>query len=219
MIWKLLRQLVARVKSNKLENPGEDEITLMLNRAAKDSGSDEHLAALLYPDLKRIAVSRMRAERPDHTLQATALVSELYLHLLRQPDTQWTNRTHFLLAASKAMHRLLVDHARARRARKRGGTWRRLPLEEIADKYAGFDSVQVLEVDELLERLAKEEPRMASVVELKFFGGLTFAEIGEVLSVDERTAKRDWALARVWFKGQWSERDVGDGMGEDQSAV
>jgi RNA polymerase sigma factor (TIGR02999 family) len=132
---------------------------------------------------------------------------------------QWTNRSHFLLAASQAMHRLLVDHARARRARKRGGAWRRLPLEDIADQYAGFDSVQVLEVDELLKRLAEDEPRMASVVELKFFGGLTFSEIGGVLAVDERTAKRDWALARVWFRGKWSERDVGDGVGEDQSAV
>jgi RNA polymerase sigma factor (TIGR02999 family) len=222
MIWKLLRQLVDRMTVNKTENPSEDEITLLLNRkTGEDATSHDRLAELLFPDLKRIAISRMRGERSDHTLQATALVNELYLHLLRQSGTQWTDRSHFLLAASQAMHRLLVDHARAKRARKRGGTWLRMPLDEVGDKYAGFDSLQVLEVDELLARLAKNEPRMASVVELKFFGGLTFSEIGDVLAVDERTAKRDWALARVWFRGQWSEggSDVGGGMGENQNTV
>ena len=203
---------------NEAGTPADTEITILLNKSTGgDNASRDRLAALLYPDLKRIAVSRMRAERADHTLQPTALVNELYLQLLTRSGKQWNDRNHFLLVASKAMKRMLVDHARAKNARKRGGGHIQQPLEEVGDPYGRIDYVQVLEVDQLLTRLAVEEPRMASVVELRFFLGLTFNEIGEVLAIDARTAKRDWALAREWFKGQWGQggSDVGSGMGED----
>lgn len=172
------------------------------------------LAAQLYPELRRIASARMRRERPDHTLQATALVNELYVQLLQRPGVPWTDRNHFLVAASQAMHRLLVDHARARGSQKRGGGWRRIEMADEHGRPSEDATILVLELDELLSRLAKEEPRMASVVELKFFGGLTFTEIGGALGVDERTAKRDWTLARAWLRGQLIPNDV-SGVGED----
>lgn len=194
--------------------PAAEDITSMLN-GSFDPASKDRLARLLYPELKKIARSRLQRERQGHTLQATALVSELYLHLLQKPDVKWTSRNHFLLAASQAMHRLLVDHARARKAQKRGGGINAMELEDSWIAGNGQDVLQVLEVDALLGRLAEREPRMASVVEMKFFGGLTFAEIGSVLGVDERTAKRDWTLARGWLRWQMGQHDS-TGMGENQ---
>jgi RNA polymerase sigma factor (TIGR02999 family) len=205
-------------EKKELEPEHEHEETIFqVNRlAGADLDSRERLIALLYPELKRIATAHMRRERPDHTLQPTALVNELYLHLLRRPDAAWTSRKHFLVAASQAMHRLLVDYARTKSTQKRGGSWSRLEIQDPDGKISGEETIRVLELDELLTRLAEKEPRMASVVELKFFGGLTFAEIGEALGVDERTAKRDWTLARVWLRGQL-ESDDGGRVGENQS--
>jgi RNA polymerase sigma factor (TIGR02999 family) len=176
------------------------------------------LATELYPELRRIAAARMRRERSDHTLQATALVNELYIQLLRKTGTAWTDRNHFLFAASQAMHRLLVDHARARESQKRGGGWNRLEISDEHGPASENSTILVLELDELLTSLAKEEPRMASVVELKFFGGLTFSEIGSVLNMDERTAKRDWTLARAWLRGKLNSNDR-TGVGEDQGTI
>jgi RNA polymerase sigma factor (TIGR02999 family) len=177
---------------------------------------DEALTAVLYPELKRIAQSRMRRERSDHTLQATALINELYLRLLKNPDFVWKDRNHFLLSASQAMRNLLVDHARERKSGKRGGDWIRVDLTD-AGTIAPYDAEQIVEVDQVLSELAKKEPRMAQVVELKFFSGMTFEEIGEVLGVDQRTAKRDWTLARVWLAERLGRpnNNERDGMGAD----
>jgi len=213
MMWRLLKRLMRPVDPNQEPEPGLGEITSDLNRSL-DPRIQERLAARLYPELKRIAAAHMRRERGDHTLQATALVNELYLHMLQRPNVAWTSRNHFLLAASQAMHRLLIDHARGRRAGKRGGSWIRLDIDDPGVKMPDPQPIELLELDELLKRLAGQEPRMARVVELKFFGGLTFKEIGDVLDVDERTAKRDWTLARRWLRGQL-ETDDGRGVGED----
>jgi RNA polymerase sigma factor (TIGR02999 family) len=140
----------------------------------------------------------MRRERPDHTLQPTALVNELYLHLLQRPDLNWADREHFLLSASRAMHNLLIDHARARGTLKRGGGWARVDLDEPGETAAGLD---MLELAELLSVLETKEPRMADVVRLKFYVGLSVVEIAEALGIDERSVKRDWALARQWLRG------------------
>jgi RNA polymerase sigma factor (TIGR02999 family) len=155
----------------------------------------------MYPELKRIAEGRMRAERSDHTLQPTALVNEFYLHFARLQGLSWKNRVHFLAVASNVMRRVLVDHARAHGAAKRGHGSAKLQIEglELGTAWPAYD---VVEIHELLERLAAEEPRMARVVELRYFGGLTNKEIGEVLMVDERTVKRDWQVARAWLFGQ-----------------
>lgn len=214
MIWRLLKRLVKGMKSEGGFETRDHEVTARLNEGAEASReSQDQLAAQLYPELRRIARARLRNERPDHTLQPTALVNELYLQLLRRPEVTWTSRKHFLLSASKAMHHLLVDHARAKRAEKRGGNWQPVEIEDPGDKSAE-GGIEALELDELMTRLAEKEPRMAHIVELRFFGGLTLTEISDVLGIDERTVKRDWALARAWLRGHL-ERNEGGRVGED----
>ena len=177
------------------------EITGMFS--ASSGGDAERRAALierLYPELKRIAGLHMSRERPDHTLQPTALVNEFFLDFARRTDLKWQNRAHFLAAASQAMKRLLIDHARGRSATKRGGPTLRVQLEGL-DLPGRVSEVDTHTLKDLLDRLEAEEPRMAQVVELRCFGGLTHAEIGEILGLDERTIKRDWQVARAWLYG------------------
>jgi len=156
----------------------------------------------LYPELKRIAAFRMKRERPDHTLQPTALVNEFFIRLAAKPEFEWQSRAHFLAAASVAMRRLLVDHARNHRCAKNGGDVVRVQIEGDFREAADVDGTDMLAFDELLRHLEKEEPRMAQVVELRCFGGLTHAEIAEVIGTDERTAKRDWQVAKAWLAGK-----------------
>lgn len=166
---------------------------------AGDEASRAQILEAFYPELKRIAEGHMRRERRDHTLQPTALVNEFFLVLAKQRKFTVNGRAHFLAIASRAMRRLLIDHARSHSALRRGGAVVNIELDpETAGSRGGFD---MLELDELLDRLTAEEPRMAKVVELKCFGGLTFEEIAQVLSIDERTAKRDWQVARAWLFG------------------
>jgi RNA polymerase sigma factor (TIGR02999 family) len=169
----------------------------LLAASETDAEARDAAITLLYPELKRIAEAHMRHERPDHTLQATALVSEFFMEYARSPSITARNRLQFLKLASIAMRRLLVDYARARGAEKRGGDRIRLDFEGIDEPGRGPQHLS--EIDELLEQLAREDPRMAQVVELKFFGGLTNAEIGEALDMSERTVKRDWQVARAWM--------------------
>src|SRR5262249_11506792 len=151
-----------------------------------DERARSQLVALLYPELRRIAESRMRTERLDHTLQPTALVNEFFLQLARQAPLSCRSRSHFLAAASQALRRLLIDHARSRAAGKRGGNPLRIQLDDfvLQQDDPGLD---VVVLGQLLDRLASEEPRMAKVVDMHCFGGLTHQEIGEALGVDERT--------------------------------
>jgi RNA polymerase sigma factor (TIGR02999 family) len=159
------------------------------------------LVARMYPELKRIAENRMRGEREFHTLEATALVSEFFLELARQQQFTWQNRAHFLAVASQAMKRLLIDYARSRGAEKRGGGHLHIQIDAL--NLSTKDGVlDLLEFNNLLERLWSEEPRMAQVVEMRCFGGLTNKEIAEALGVDERTVKRDWQVARAWLVSQ-----------------
>ncbi len=154
--------------------------------------------ALLYRELHAMARRRLRHERPGTTLQTTALVHEAYLRLVDQRRIEWRDRGHFLALAATMMRRVLVDRARARQAAKRGAGEAAIALADVAA--AGVDpAVEVLAVDGALERLARDFPRPARVVELRFFGGLELAEIGAALDVTERTAQRDWAFARAWL--------------------
>ena len=190
------------------------DVTLLLQRwGTGDAEVRDELISLLYPELKRIAESRLRSERRDHTLQPTALVSEFFLRLARQSELSWRNRAHFLAVSSQIMRRLLIDYARSHNADKRGGGAVRLQLDElaIAGNRSGIDA---MEFDELLEILAKQEPRMAQVAEMRCFGGLTNGEIGEALGVDERTIKRDWEVAGAWLRGQLRK-----GKGNDSRRV
>jgi RNA polymerase sigma factor (TIGR02999 family) len=177
------------------------EITGILQRwNAGDPGACEELINFMYPELKRIAEARMRSERDDHTLQATALVSEFFLQLARREDIVWQNRQHFLATASQAMKRMLIDHARARRAAKRGTGDPALRIDLLSDVHSE-DPVDMIDFNTYLERLWLEEPRMAQIVELHSFGGLTHAEIADIIGVDERTVRRDWRVARAWLVG------------------
>lgn len=198
---------------------GDDPWSGLPDLLAESETSEEardQLVTRLYPELKRIAEAHMRRERPDHTLQATALVSEFFVHIAKSPGFLPRTRTQFLIVASVAMRRLLVDYARARNAEKRGGERVRVDIEH-ADPSQSTRIVDILEIDELLSRLAASDPRMARIVELRFFGGLTNAEIALALGVHERTVKRDWQVARAWLYSrlQGMNRDGLAGLGDD----
>ena len=170
-------------------------------------GNREAEAALMtqvYDELRRLARKYMRAERANHTLQPTALVNEAYMRLMADPAASWENRAHFFATAAQLMRHILVDHARARTAAKRGGIQHQVTLNEGLAS-AEDKSVDVLALHEALEKLAALDERQARIVEMHFFGGLTFAEIAYVLGASERTVKRDWEMARAWLKLQMSK--------------
>ena len=176
----------------------QGKVTVLLKAMrAGDGKAENDLLPLVYQELHRLAQSYMRRERPDHTLQPTALIHEAYLRLAGQ-DVDWKNREHFIGVAAHVMRRVLVDHARAHRASVRGGDRRRVDLEEGV-AVSAERSDEVLLVDAALERLAKTNLRQARVVELRYFGGLSMEEIAAVLSISLRSAKRDWSLARIWL--------------------
>ena len=163
------------------------------------------LVDLVYSELHIIAKSRMQSERVGHTLTPTALVHEAYLRLAKSDDLKFENRSHFLLVAARAMRRILVDHARARDAARRGGGESvRAPIDEIQVTFPEPDE-QIVLLDEALKRLAKLSPRESQVVELKYFGGFTDEEIADVLKVTTRTVNRDWQHARAWLHAQVNE--------------
>jgi RNA polymerase sigma factor (TIGR02999 family) len=175
------------------------EVTRILNSwQAGDADAAGKLMPLVYEELRRLARNYLRRERNDHTLQATALVHEAYLRLVDDPSLSWQNRAHFYAVAAKLMRRILVDHARARNAAKRGGRVEKVSLEEARDlPPAGANDLVAL--DGALQDLAKIYARKAEVVELKFFGGLDAKEISEVLQISEKTVLRDWQFAKLWL--------------------
>jgi len=164
---------------------------------AGDAHAAEGLLPLVYAELHRLARSYMRRERKDHTLQATALINEAYLRLAGE-EIDWKNRAHFIGLSAQVMRRVLVDHARAHNAEQRGGGLQRVEMQdELAVSPEKLEEVQ--QIDLALKKLEKESPRRARVVELRYFGGLSFEEIGTLLDLTSRTAKTDWALARIWL--------------------
>lgn len=158
----------------------------------------ERQFAAMYEDLRRLAFSYLRCERPDHTLQPTALVNEVWLRLLRGKSSDCSNRAQFLALASAAMRRILVDYARAYRAGKRFNGKQRVDLAESL-AWAGAQSMELLALDEALEELARIDPRQYKVVVMTFFGGMTGCEVSEVLGISVRTVKREWSMARAWL--------------------
>jgi RNA polymerase sigma factor (TIGR02999 family) len=166
---------------------------------------EAQLIPQVYDELHRLAGYYMRRERGAITLQPTALVHEAYAALVQPRQVPWKSRTHFFATAARLMRNILVDHARARQAAKRGGMWQQVTLED-ALLPAKNRTLDVLVLHEALERLAQFDARQAQVVELHFFGGLTFAEIGLILNIAERTAKSDWSMARDWLKGELSKK-------------
>ena len=167
----------------------------LLAEAESNADARDRVITLLYPELRRIAEAHMRRERPDHTLQATGLVSEFFVHVARTAAFTTRTKAQFLIVASCAMRRLLVDYARARRTEKRGGRLVRVDIDH-ADAGAETNYEDLIAIDDLLGQLAASDARMAQIVEMRFFGGLTNSEIAEILGVNDRTVKRDWQMAR-----------------------
>jgi RNA polymerase sigma factor (TIGR02999 family) len=165
---------------------------------------ESELAALVYSELRRLASSYMRRERGNHTLQATALAHEAWARLASGPNVDWQDRAHFFAIASHSMRQILVDHARKRRAAKRGGLQQQITLQ---DHLLGEDRnlVDLLALNEALERLQALDPRACRIVELHFFGGLSFEEIARFLEISTRTIKRDWSMARAWLHNELSK--------------
>lgn len=166
-----------------------------------DDGALERLLPLVYAELRSIAARHLSSERPGHTLQPTALANEAYLRLRGLGDVPWHDRTHFFAIASRIMRRVLVDHARAKMAQKRGSDAPRVVLAEAyhEQQQPSLDAVELIDLDRALDELAAEAPRLARLVELRFFSGLGIDEASALLGCSTRTAKRDWAFARAWL--------------------
>ncbi len=176
-----------------------DDITALLDQVrCGDGRAADRLFPAVYDELRRLAESRLRQERPDHTLQATALVHEAYLKLIDQTRVQWQSQAHFFAVAAEAIRRILVDHARLHRVEKRGGDRQRIALD-ARDVAPERDSTDLVALHEAMERLAVSHPDKVRVVELRFFGGLTHEEIAEVMGVNSRTVERHWQFARSWL--------------------
>ena len=178
------------------------DVTALLSELTKGNPeAGPKLIPLVYDELRRMADGYMRRERTGHTLQATALVHEAYLKLLGQHSVDWQNRAHFFGIAAQVMRRVLIDHARGHVRDKRGGGIAAVPLDE-ALIFSPERSAEFLELDTALLRLAERDERLAKIVELRFFGGLTVEETAEVVGISPKTVKRDWTVAKAWLHGE-----------------
>ena len=171
---------------------------LLLQWAHGDNAALAELTPLVYEELRRVAHHHLGGQRRDHTLQTTALVNEAYLRLADQTNPRWQNRAHFFAVAARAMRQILVSYARSQRAQKRGGGALKVDLNEAA-VVSPEQSKEIIELHEALEQLSALDSRKAQVVELKYFGGLNYDEIAEVLKISRITARRDWEFAKVWL--------------------
>lgn len=167
-----------------------------------DLEAERQLMEAVYEELHRLAAGYMRRERPDHTLQASALVNEAYVRLIGNGPVSWESRAHFFVTAAQTMRRVLIDHARRHVAEKRGGAGVRIDLNENIAAVENTESGRMLDLDRALTRLAVLDARQARVVELRFFAGLTVEQTAEVMAISEKTVKRDWAVARAWLEGE-----------------
>ncbi|MBE7157134.1 MAG: sigma-70 family RNA polymerase sigma factor [Rhodospirillales bacterium] len=196
-----------------MDDASTHDVTRLLHAWSDgDPLASEQLLPIIYDHLRRLAREQMRHERSGHTLQPTALVHEVYLRLTDGTSVQYRSRVHFLSLAARAMRRILIDHARASQAQRRGGGARHVSLSKtptVAQSESDDRETVLVELDEALGRLGKEHPRMGQVVELRFFGEMEMADIAEALRVAERTVKRDWQFAKLWL-----HRELGLGRAE-----
>jgi RNA polymerase sigma factor (TIGR02999 family) len=179
--------------------PGQQVTQLLARWREGDRRALDELMPLVYDELRRLASHYMRGERSGHTLQTSALVNEASLRLAGHEEMQWQDRVHFFAVAAQTMRRVLVDHARRRGNRKRGGDALRVALDEalvVSDERAA----EVIALDEALARLAEVAPRKSQLVELRFFGGLSIEEAAEVLGVSPGTVMRDWTFTKAWLR-------------------
>jgi RNA polymerase sigma factor (TIGR02999 family) len=180
----------------------QQRVTDLLTRWSNgDDAALAELTPLVHEELRRLAHRQMAAERTDHTLQTTALVNEAYLRLAGQSNPRWQNRAHFFAVAARAMRRILVSYARSQRSQKRGGGALKMDLDEAA-LISPEQSQEIVDLHEALETLATLDSRKAQVVELKYFGGLNYDEMAEVLKISPVTVRRDWRFAKAWLYKQ-----------------
>src|SRR5437016_3731180 len=186
--------------------PVSPDVTSLLRKFA--DGNHEaagELIPVVYQELRRLAVRHLRHERPDHTLQPTALVHEAYIKLVAQRNADWQSRSHFFAVASKLMRRILVDYARRQLRAKRGGRQAKLSLDEVV-LLSPDRPDKMLALDESLTRLEKLDARQGRIVELRYFGGLTIDEAAQILRVSATTVRREWTSAKAWLYGELKER-------------
>ena len=185
---------------------GQDNVTqLLIQLTGGDRAVLEDLLPVVYDELRRLAASYLRRERPGHTLQPTALVHEAYMRLVDQTQVNWQNRAQFFGVAAQMMRRILVDHARQHNAEKRGHDFQKLSLDENIDKAVERSSELIL-LDDALQELAAVDEQKSRIVELRYFGGLTVEETAEVLGVTPITIKRHWRMAKAWLYGQMQKQ-------------
>ncbi len=198
-----MRALLDKQRACDMATTGGTSIIQLLDAAESNPASAPELLSQVYAQLRALAQSYLRAERPDHTLQATAVVHEAYVRLVGGGRVNWDSPAEFFAAAAEAMRRVLIDHARARGRLKRGGGRQRLALTDLAIT-APDDPDEFLRLDESIHRLAENEPAMAEVVRLRFFVGLEIEETAQVLGVSAPTVKRRWQWARTWLYREMS---------------
>jgi RNA polymerase sigma-70 factor (ECF subfamily) len=190
-----------------VDHPGPEDVTILLAELTKgNKEAASKLIPMVYDELRRLADGYMRRERGDHTLQATALVHEAYLKLVEQRSVDWKSRAHFFGIAAQVMRRILVDHARGHLRGKRGAGLQEVPIDE-ALVFAPEQSLELVKLDEALERLTKLDPRQGKIVELRFFGGLTVDQTADLLGISPKTVKRDWSIAKAWLHGEVRQTD------------
>ena len=193
MLWLRCTPVLLRGKDTFLN------ITTMLEKlAAGESDAANKLLPLVYEQLRSIARVRMRSESPGHTLQATALVHEVFMRLIGPREVPWQNRAHFYAAAAEAMRRILIDYAKAKRRQKRGGAAKRMPLN-VADLAHQEDPEKILALDEAIRRLEAQNPEAARIVQLRFYAGLSVDDTAAAMDLSPRTVDRRWKFARAWL--------------------
>jgi RNA polymerase sigma factor (TIGR02999 family) len=176
-----------------------EEVTVLLNQLSEgDEAAPERLLPLVYDDLRRLARAYFADEKSDHTLQATALVHEAYIRLVKWENVSWQNRAHFFAVAADVMRKILIDHARRKNARKRDGGQKILLDEAVS--FSNERELDLLKLDEALQALEKLDERQARIVELRFFGGLSIEETAYILKTSETTVRREWTFAKAWFQ-------------------
>ena len=184
----------------------QDVTGLLVRWRTGDREALDALTPLVYDELRRLAKSYLRRERPDHTLDGTALVHEAYMRLVDQRNVEWRNRNHFFALAAELIRRILVDHARARIAAKRGGANVKLSLDEALAP-ADEKDLNLLALDDALLALAKADPQQSRIVELRYFAGLTIEETADVMEISPATVKRDWTTAKAFLKREMLRKE------------
>ncbi len=183
-----------------METNQSKEVTVFLKAwSSGDREAADRLMMLVYKELRKLAASYLQRQRSNHTLQPTALVHEAYMKLIDTSEINWQDRAHFFAVAAQTMRNILVDHARAVAADKRGGGAHKIALDEAISFSNESQDIDLIALDEALQKLAQQDEQQSRIVELRFFGGLTVEETAEVLKISPATVKREWATARAWL--------------------